>query len=149
VRVEREDGVVVCARCELADSALTRMAGLLGRKSLAPGEGILIRPAGSIHTFFMRFAIDAVFLDPGLRVVGVTRDMRPWRIAGRRRARAVLEVAAGEAARHGVEMGERLVLREEEGHDAAEGEKRAEGKGGLARSDPAADEQDQRGEEGR
>ena len=61
--VRKEDGTVVCARCVVADSAWTRTKGLLGRASLDEDEGILLRPGGSIHMFFMRFPIDAVFLD--------------------------------------------------------------------------------------
>jgi uncharacterized protein len=85
------------------------MRGLLGRRSLPPGEGILLRPAASIHTFFMRFPIDAVFLDRDLVVLGIERDVRPWRAAGRRRAHAVLELAGGECDRHGLGVGEQLV----------------------------------------
>ena len=86
------------------------MKGLLGAKSLDAGEGILLRPAGSIHMFFMRFAIDAVFLDRDLRVVGIEPNLKPWRLAARRGARAVLELRAGEAAARGLEVGDRLVV---------------------------------------
>jgi uncharacterized protein len=96
------------------------MKGLLGRKSLPEGEAVLLRPAGSIQTMFMRFTFDAVFLDRDLRVVGVIPNLRPWRLAGRRGARAVLEIPAGEASRRGIRPGERLVLDEEERHKPAE-----------------------------
>jgi uncharacterized membrane protein (UPF0127 family) len=86
------------------------MRGLLGRDTLAPGEGLLIRPASSIHTFFMRFAIDAVFVDRAGTVVKVVSGLRPWRCAAARRASAVLELAAGEAAARGVQVGDRLVV---------------------------------------
>jgi uncharacterized protein len=92
------EGAVVCARCELAERAFDRMRGLLGRSSLAADEGMLFRPAGSIHMFFMRFPIDAVFCDRELRVIGVEHGLAPWRIAGRRRAKVVIELAAGSAA---------------------------------------------------
>ena len=92
------DGRVVCERCLLADSPFERMRGLLGRDSLAPGEGMLFRPAGSIHMFFMRFAIDAIFCDRDLRVIDVVRGLRPWRVAARRHAKVVIEVAEGAAA---------------------------------------------------
>jgi uncharacterized membrane protein (UPF0127 family) len=110
VRVETDDGRIVCERCAVADNPLTRARGLLGRRDLPPGEGILIRPAGSIHMFFMRFAIDAVFCDRQLRVVGVAANLRPWRLAARRRAKTTIELAAGEAARRGVETGTQLRL---------------------------------------
>jgi uncharacterized membrane protein (UPF0127 family) len=106
-RVVREDGGVLCERCGIADRPWTRMRGLLGRSGLDPGEGILIRPTGSIHMFFMRFPIDAVFLDRELRVLDV-RTVAPWRVAARRGAKAVLELAAGAA--DGVRAGERLSL---------------------------------------
>jgi uncharacterized membrane protein (UPF0127 family) len=106
----KSDGTVVCPRCEIADGPLTRMRGLLGRDSLAPGEGMLFRPAGSIHMFFMRFPIDAVFCDRELRVLDVRRDLQPWKTAGRKGAKVVIELAAGAAA--GLEPGDRLVLGE-------------------------------------
>lgn len=106
--VTKEDGTVVCPRCVLADSAWLRTKGLLGRSSLAEEEGILLRPAGSIHMFFMRFAIDAVFLDRELRVLRVAENLRPWRIASKRGAKLVLELPAGRCARTGVREGDRL-----------------------------------------
>ena len=99
----------MCERCVLADTALARMRGLLGRRELPNGEGILLKPASSIHMAFMRFPIDAVFLDGDFRVVKVASDLRPWRAAASRKARAVLEIAAGEAARRGLTTGDRLV----------------------------------------
>jgi uncharacterized membrane protein (UPF0127 family) len=103
-----ENGAVVCERCTLARNPITRMRGLLGRRGLAQGEGLLLQPAGSIHTFFMRFPIDAVFLDRSGSVVDVVRRLKPWRAATRLRARAVLELAAGEAERLTLRVGERL-----------------------------------------
>jgi uncharacterized membrane protein (UPF0127 family) len=58
----------------------------------------------------MRFPIDAVFLDSNLVVVGVEADLRPWRVAARRGAKAVLELAAGESQRRRIRTGERLLL---------------------------------------
>jgi hypothetical protein len=84
------------------------MRGLLGRAALDPDEGMLFRPAGSVHMFFMRFPIDAVFCDRELQVLDVVRGLRPWRTAGRRGAKVVIELAEGAAA--GVEPGDRLVL---------------------------------------
>jgi uncharacterized membrane protein (UPF0127 family) len=86
------------------------MRGLLGRRSLDSDEGILLRPAGSVHTFFMRFAIDVLFLDRDLVVVGIEPELRPWRTAGRRGAKSVVELAAGECARRGVVVGDRLAV---------------------------------------
>ncbi len=63
--------------------------------------------------WFMRFAIDAVFLGADDRVLRIAADLRPWRVAGRRGARAVVELAAGECARVGLREGDTLVLRRE------------------------------------
>ena len=107
-RVETDDGRLVCERCHLAVSPLYRLRGLLGRDSLEPGEGMLLRPAGSIHTLFLRFPIDAIFCDRDLQVLTVARGLRPWRFAVKRGARIVIELAAGAAA--DVRSGDRLVL---------------------------------------
>jgi hypothetical protein len=103
-------GAVVCERCELAETPWRRARGLLGRSALHPGEGVLLRPTAAIHTWFMRFAIDAVFLDADLQVIDVREELRPWRATGKRGARAVLELPAGEGRRRGLAAGTRLAL---------------------------------------
>jgi uncharacterized protein len=108
--VLRADETPICERCVVAATALTRLRGLLGRSRLTAEEGLLIRPTGAIHTCFMRFPIDVVFLDRELVVVDVVSNLRPWRVAARRGAKAVLELAAGESGRRGLRTGERLRL---------------------------------------
>jgi uncharacterized membrane protein (UPF0127 family) len=109
VALRLDDGRTVCERCVLADTALARMKGLLGRRELPTGEGILLRPASSVHTGFMRFPIDVVFLDRDGYVLRVVDRLAPWRIAAHRRANAVLELRAGDAERRGIEAGDRLL----------------------------------------
>jgi uncharacterized membrane protein (UPF0127 family) len=99
---------------ELADRPLPRMRGLMGRRGLPAGEGILLRPAPSIHTAFMRFPIDALFLDRDLRILDIRESLSPWRVAAKPRARAVLELRAGECARRRVQVGDMLELRDRE-----------------------------------
>jgi uncharacterized membrane protein (UPF0127 family) len=108
--LRRADGEVVCERCTLADSPVTRLKGLLGRDGLEQGEGLLLQPASSIHTFFMRFPIDVVFLDRTLVVVGIQDEIEPWRAAAQRGAKAVLELPAGESSRRGLAVGDQLTL---------------------------------------
>src|SRR5436190_23092621 len=81
------------------------MRGLLGRRRLPTGEGILLKPASSVHMAFMRFAIDAVFLDRDMRVVKIAADLKPWRAAGARGSKSVLEIPSGEAERRGLTVG--------------------------------------------
>jgi uncharacterized membrane protein (UPF0127 family) len=102
------DGTVVCPRCRIAKDPWTRMRGLLGRRQLDDGEGILLRPAASVHTWFMQFPIDVVFLDRELLVLRVVSRVRPWRAVARRGAAAVLELAAGECEVRGVGVGDQL-----------------------------------------
>ena len=104
----RDDGTAVCERCTVADRMLPRMKGLLGRRELPPGEGMLIEPAPSIHTFFMRFPIDVVFLDRDGRVLRIAESVRPWRTAAARGAKAVLELRAGDCARRRLLTGDVL-----------------------------------------
>jgi uncharacterized membrane protein (UPF0127 family) len=110
VTITREDGISVCESCRLAASFTSRLRGLLGVKQLDSGHGVLIRPASSVHTFFMRFAIDVVFLDRSGSVVKLVPNLRPWRVAFGRGARETLELRAGEADARGIQVGERLVL---------------------------------------
>ena len=78
---------------EVAESAFERMRGLIGRSGLEPGTGMLITKCNCIHTFFMRFPIDATFLDRQGKVVKAVRNIRPWRplVWGGWRAKSVLE----------------------------------------------------------
>lgn len=108
VAIRRQDGNVLCERCTVAETTLRRMRGLLGHRSLGPNEGLLLRPAPAIQTWFLRFPIDAVLLDRDLGVIAVREHMRPFRTASHHRARSVLELAAGEVERHGIAVGERL-----------------------------------------
>jgi uncharacterized membrane protein (UPF0127 family) len=101
-------GTVVCERALLADGPLRRMRGLMGRRALLRGEGLLLRPAPAIHTGFMRFPIDAVFLDGELNVLEIVERLVPWRTAARRGARAVLELPAGECERRCLAVGDRV-----------------------------------------
>jgi uncharacterized membrane protein (UPF0127 family) len=106
--LRREDGRVVCERCIVADRAHRRMRGLLGRKRLREGEGMVLRPAWSIHTAFMRFPLDVVFLDADQVVIRIERNVGSWHTVSCRGAREVVELAAGECSRRGLEVGDRV-----------------------------------------
>jgi uncharacterized membrane protein (UPF0127 family) len=102
----KANGVVVCTDCRIAKDPWSRMRGLLGRRNLAEGEGIFLRPASSVHTYFMMFPIDVVFLDRTLKVVRVVPRLRPWRAVWRRGATAVVELAAGRVDACGLAVGD-------------------------------------------
>lgn len=96
------DRVLICGvRAEVARTFFQRLRGLIGRRSLPPGEGMLILKCNAIHTFFMSFPIDAVFLDASDRVVKVVRGIKPWRplVWGGWRAKKVLELKSPSAFR--------------------------------------------------
>jgi len=105
---------VVATRCEVANSFLTRGLGLIGRSRLAAGEGLLITKTGSITMFFMRFAIDALFIDRSMRVLRVAENLPPWlpAVGAPRGTDSVLELPAGTAARTGTQVGDELISSE-------------------------------------
>ena len=107
--VERT-GTVVAARVAHAQTFSQRLVGLLGRAQLAPDEGLLIEPCNSVHTFFMRFPIDVVFLDRQGNIVRAVANLRPWRATRiHPKAHATLELSAGALARADVQPGDRLI----------------------------------------
>jgi uncharacterized membrane protein (UPF0127 family) len=110
------DDEVICERLEIADSALKRMIGLMGRVRLEPGEGLYI-DTNSIHMLFMRFPIDALFLsaaseDGTRRVVTMRTHLPAWRgvVWYARGAKAVLELPVGTLERHGVRPGDIVTI---------------------------------------
>ncbi|MEA5050188.1 MAG: DUF192 domain-containing protein [Oscillospiraceae bacterium] len=99
-------GRTLAADVRTADDFFSRFLGLMGRRELPPGGGLLLRRCASIHCFFMCFTIDAVYLDGDMRVVG-TETLAPWRVGHIfRGVRHVLELPAGAAA--GLSAGDTL-----------------------------------------
>ena len=108
-RVTAPDGGLLLDQLRFARSIRTRTKGLLGRRELAPGEGLAFREK-SIHMFFMRMPLDIVFCDAGMRVLKVVPELVPWRMAACAQARYVLEIGPGEARRLGIEGGTVLAV---------------------------------------
>ena len=110
-RLETADGTVVAERCPVAGSFMARFMGLMGRRELPPGEGICIQDCGSIHMFFMRFAIDVAFVNAEGRVIHACHTIRPWRISRPvRGSKAALELPAGTLRSLGIDRGSVLKL---------------------------------------
>ena len=94
---------------EEATTFLARLRGLMLRPPLPPAHGLLLAPCASIHMCFMRFAIDAVYLDDARRILKIAPHLLPWLgLSCCRGAWGCLELPAGAAARLGLTVGERL-----------------------------------------
>ena len=96
----------------LTRSVAARMHGLLGRRQLEPGEGMMFETSGPIHTFFMRFPIDVLFLDRQKKVVGQRENLKPFRLAWRPGATMVIELPAGTIALTGTRKGDQVEAKE-------------------------------------
>lgn len=95
-------------RVRVACSFASRLVGLLGRRALAPDEALLLVPCSNVHTFFMRFAIDVVFVDRYGVVLAIVPQLEPWRVAAARGAYGCLELAPGIAACIGLAAGQQI-----------------------------------------
>ena len=101
---------LVASDVELALTRASRRRGLLGRESLDPCAALILVPCVAVHTAFMRFPIDIVFLDQDGFTVKLVADLQPWRMAVAARAHSVVELAAGSLRRHAIALGDRLYL---------------------------------------
>jgi uncharacterized membrane protein (UPF0127 family) len=111
--VREGDGAVLAESVELAFSFKDRLLGLMGRAGHPPGSALLLQPCASIHMMFVRFPIDAIFLDRDLKVLKVASSVRPWiGLAACKGAHATLELAAGEAMRLCLREGQRVLMKE-------------------------------------
>ncbi|MBI5525758.1 MAG: DUF192 domain-containing protein [Deltaproteobacteria bacterium] len=106
-----DTGAVVASSVRTATSPLSRLKGLLGTASLPRGEALVIRPCTGVHTFFMKYAIDVVFVDDGGVVLAVYDTLRPYRATRIfRDAAAAIELPAGAGRESGVKEGDRLEI---------------------------------------
>jgi hypothetical protein len=103
---------VLANAAEVADTSAKRRIGLLKHERLDPGEGLWITPCESVHTFFMKFPIDLVYLDRHLKVRKVRSRVRPWRLSSCLLAHSVLELPAGTVKQSGTQAGDELTFDE-------------------------------------
>lgn len=101
----------IATAVELAATSDTRRRGLLGRDSLDAAAAMIIAPCSSVHTFFMRFPIDIVFVNRDGTVRKIVRNVRPWRIAGSLGAYATIEMAGHALDAHDVGIGDRIAVK--------------------------------------
>jgi uncharacterized membrane protein (UPF0127 family) len=100
---------------EVAVTRSDRRRGLLGRESLEASSALILAPCSAIHTMFMHFDIDAVFVDDDGRAVKIVQHLAPWRIALQPFAHAVVELPSGSLRERPVDLGDRLYLVDGEG----------------------------------
>jgi uncharacterized protein len=117
---------VLAQNVEVADRAGTRRKGLLGRSYLSAGEGLWIIPCESVHTFFMRFSIDLVYLDRTLKVRKVRSNVPPWRLSACLSAHSVIELAPGTIRTTQTREGDQLEFATNDAHAAKCGIQTAE-----------------------
>lgn len=104
-------GEILVKKLHFADSFLKRFWGLLRFKRLIEGEGMIITPCKSIHTFFMRFSIDVIYLDSAMRVVAISPNIKPWRVVnGPKNSQHVLEMKAGTLVKTKTKIGHYLKI---------------------------------------
>ncbi len=105
---------VILKKLRVASTFAERFLGLLPCKNMAPEEGLLIRDCSSIHTIFMRFAIDCIFLDENLKVVKIRKNVTPHKLAFGKLpgTRHVLEVAAQRAVPLDLDLNDILEIQE-------------------------------------
>lgn len=108
-----EKAVTIGSRIGLADTSLSRLFGLLGKRGLDPGSGLLIRPSSAVHTFGMSFPIDVVALDRNLRVLKVWPNLVPWRVTSLSlKTWSMLELAPGQIEVCRIAPGDQLSIEE-------------------------------------
>lgn len=95
---------------DVADTSAKRRVGLLKHEGLEPGTGLWIVPCESVHTFFMKFPIDLVYLDKKKRVRKVRNAVPAWRLSACLTAHSILELPAGTAAKSGTQPGDQLAI---------------------------------------
>ena len=109
--LSRSSQQVIASRCAVAQTALTRLVGLLSHKTLESGHSLLIEPCNQVHTLFMQFPIDVVFLNKENSVVAIS-ELVPWRISRvHLKARKVLELPLGTCRSVSLNVGDRLEFR--------------------------------------
>ena len=101
---------VLAEAAELANTSATRRTGLLKHERLEPGDGLWIVPCESVHTFFMKFPIDLVYLDKRRKVRKVRHAVPAWRLSACLSAHSVLELPAGTVERTGTAVGDELAM---------------------------------------
>ncbi|KUG04653.1 hypothetical protein ASZ90_017937 [hydrocarbon metagenome] len=107
--INEDNAEIIASHCYLADSFFTRFKGLLGRRQMSEGEGLLIKPCSSVHTLGMKMIIDVVFLSSDYQVLHIIEEMQPGKLSPViKKSSSVLELPPGQVGRSGLKIGHRL-----------------------------------------
>ena len=114
----KSDGKLIVQSCAIAKTVLDRLKGLIGSKELKQNEGLWIIPCHSIHMFFMKYSIDAIFLNKKLQVIALYPQLKPWSFSGMHfKAKSVLEIHSGNIQSIGLKLGDELEAYDQEGRN--------------------------------
>ncbi|MEN6328166.1 MAG: DUF192 domain-containing protein [Syntrophomonas sp.] len=109
--INRDNSNIIVEQGELANTFLTRLKGLLGRKSMNPGEGLLICPCDMVHSIGMKMEIDVLFVSQDNRIVNIIEKMAPNRISKHiKNSCYVIELPSGQIARTKTQHGQELCV---------------------------------------
>lgn len=109
--VPQEKALMIASNLKTATSFKERAVGLLNRKNMDPSEGLWIKPCNNIHTFFMKFSIDCIFLTKDMKVKKVSRNINPFSLCGPVwSAHSVIEMSAGSADKFKIQIGDQLYV---------------------------------------
>ena len=111
VKNSSREGTVIGNRIQIADSFLDKFFGLMGRRHMLFGTGLLLQPCSSIHTCFMSIPIDVLYISKDRKILAIDKVLEPWRIGTIKFGTSmVLELPPGTAAASGIEVGDQLAI---------------------------------------
>jgi hypothetical protein len=109
--INQTKNTILAQNASIAKTAFKRMKGLLGRRDFAKGQALILKPGNSVHTFFMRFPIDVLFVDRGNKIIAAENYLKPWRLTRIWwRAKFVIELPAGVLLESKTSAGDQISL---------------------------------------
>lgn len=108
--IDSVSGKLIISGLEKCQTRIEETVGLLGRSGISENEGLFIPGCRMIHTFFMKFCFDAVYVDNDLVICKIVKNLMPWRISGCMKASGVLELGGGISGKYGMKCGDKLVI---------------------------------------
>lgn len=108
--VNKRNGEVIVKEARIADSFFKRFLGLMFRKDMSLEEALVFHHTNSVHTCFMRFAIDVIFLDKNMQICKICRTLKPWRLAGSLAAKTTIEFPANKLSQQDISVGDTLFI---------------------------------------